>query len=275
VNCVFRRVTTQPASQPSSRSYFARIQPWLALLGVGGVIPLLGWLWRALNPVGAVDVTVLVRDEAFMQLPAVVDSLPLRLTYGSAQFRKAMVFDAVVANTGSEPIGSSGRWQITLRHPDRRPLLQLSQVRRIPARIGDSVHVTASEGSVRLDIGLLNPRDEVAIRLLALEHPDEYRWPVTADVSPIPRLRRVAVERGSAISALHSRVVGRLGLPIMVLAFLLLMTAWVREQRAIPGASLIKSLPGAVLLMLLGSVFVAFGLAWLVAWLGVLALRLN
>jgi hypothetical protein len=245
----------------------------MGILGLTGVLPVVAWLWRAVNPIGAVDVTVMVRDEAYVQLPAATESLPLRLTYADKQFRSAMLFDVAVANTGSESVGGTRRWQVRLRHPDRLPLLQLGPVRQSPARIGDSIPVTTADGAVELDIGLLNRNDEVSVRLLALDHPSEFLLPVLAEVSPVPNLNRVVVERGSTLSAVHSRIQNRLGWPLFVVGAVGLFVLWIREQRAQSTNTIVRGLPQAAFIVVFGGAMLAFGASWLLAWLGVLALR--
>ena len=205
-----------------------------------------------------------------------MDPTGLTLVYGNAQLRRALVFEAVVANTGSRPIGgmdSASRWRIVLNHPDRLRLVQLSEVQRDPERIGDSVVVRPANNGIEITLGLLNPNDEIRIGLIALEHPNEFRIPLTATSSPVPGLERIAVERGSARKGIHSRIMDRIVAPIWIMAFVSLLIGWVWEERRNKKALLIKVVVPAIVLLVLTSGFVAYVLSWGLGWLGVLAVE--
>jgi hypothetical protein len=265
-----------PSKAQVATNWVEKVNPWVALLGIGGLFPLVGWIWNAVNPIGALDLTVRVENESFIALPSDVHSVPLSLVYGDRHFRSALVFDAIIENTGSRSIGAVGRWKITLRHPDGLQLLQLSSAESVPATISEDVSLSQSDDSVVFDMGILNPGDEVRVKLMAIEQANEFQRPIAADISRIEGLSHVAVERGSALEAAHSRIADRIILPTLVISLLVIIVSVVREQMRKDESARMgwkEYVFFALLPLPLATLFLAWISSWALAWLGVLAIQ--
>lgn len=243
-----------------------RAEPWLnivvAVLAIAGVL-WSGFMYFARNK--DVDLTVWERQDIPISLPKEARELPIFLTVGRDTVDRAVLLDVLISNSGSKPIGSDkDAWELSLGLRDAGRIILLPNVTRRPQNLRVQARFDTVSKRIALSVGLLNPKDEIGLRLLVTGPATVYGPRLTAQ-SRVPGLTEPLVTRYDV----RERFEKAFFVPIWFLFFVPLLVALLLELWQLRA----RFTPIEIIFRVLGSFFmagyaagaVAYCLAWLLA----------
>ncbi len=261
----------QKEKTPENRTKWERfIRAFEFLLLVSGVVGLLSSLvlWR----VGKSEFHLVtwVRTSTLIYPTDFTGGRPLPLSYEGEAARSVTVLDLTISNFGKQVIGSADRtWRLSLGVPSASQVVALDGARARPHQV--VVRTTHSDipNVVVLELGALEPRAGIDLRLLATNSSPADNPDVTARAS----LAGLPTEVTS--SSPQSRLAERLFPPIAGLLLVVLAIAVSREAYRDRDRLRAKGKPVRVALGYMAQIlfFAAFlgallamALGWLVSW---------
>jgi hypothetical protein len=244
-----------------------RFNPWLSL--ILSAVAVLGALWAALmwfNPIGKVDVTIQIKQETPVSLPADIAALPVQLVYEGQPIARASIVQVEIINSGKTEIGErENTWKLDLRNPDGVKLVALGAPKPNPSNMVVAVESGTAPDVVSLDIGLFNAGDSILLDLMLVEPKESLAYPIKGETR-VPGLSAPVTIRGNVEQRLKDAFV----LPLWAVGFLALLGVlfWERVKFKQLGVKtgLAHTIVGGAVLALVASAALATGGAWAIAW---------
>jgi hypothetical protein len=186
-------------------------------------------LWAALtylNPIGAVEIVVWIQQEVPIKVPVESTPLPLVLQYKGTAITRATVASATISNSGRTPIGGDKepeQWVLTIKSKDGAQIVPFVDPEPKPSNLKFTVLPTAAAETLRIQFGLLNPGDSLAMRLLVV-NPENVEHPALTAETRIPNLRAPLVTREPLVKRVQNAFIVPLSIVIWIpLAYMLIL----------------------------------------------------